>query len=88
MKFSNFLYRPGRAGIQVGTADVTTGWGPFRRTRKREVFKEGQSAQWRFFDSGKAAPGTDLEALAEQARRATADTEIERAKMIRPAGPA
>jgi hypothetical protein len=75
MKFSNFLYKPGRAGIEVGTVDVTTGWGPFRRTRRREVFKEGQSPQWRFFDSGKGAPGSELEGLAEQARQARATIE-------------
>jgi hypothetical protein len=35
---------------------VTTGWGPWRRTCTRAVFKHKWSNYWRWIDSGEFAP--------------------------------
>lgn len=62
MKLSNFkLTHDGSDGTQFASVDVTTGFWPFRKTRRAVVYSFGTS--WRFAGTGEFIPAGKIEKL-------------------------
>ena len=68
MKISNFEHIETLGSTPLdkkfkAVVDVTTGFGPWRKTVKREIMRE-YIGRWFFVDNGKFAPGYVVDALA------------------------
>jgi hypothetical protein len=68
MKLSNFRYLARDSGYELGCVHETTGWGPWKRVKRREVFREPDSFFWRFLDTGEGTPGYTVDKMAIAAK--------------------
>jgi len=68
MKLSNFRYLARDSGYELASVHETTGWGPWKRVKRREVFLEPRSSFWRFLDTGETTPGYQVEHMAIAAK--------------------
>ena len=68
MKISNFKWlTQGDVPTRLASVDVTTGCLWWRKTETRKVYQNHYSSFWRWLDSGKFTPGTEVETLADAA---------------------